>query len=91
MEGSARGHNRRRYAQSRDDFFEEGIEGWVPHLGSVYDGLPRLITMLRSALATAGARDIGELHRNAILESLSEASLRDGAVHGMRPMALPSV
>ncbi len=91
MEGSARGHNRRRYAQSREDFFEEGIEGWVPHLGSIYDGLPRLISMLKSALATAGTRDIGELHRKAILERLSEASLRDAAIHGMRPVESLSV
>ena len=86
MEGSRRAHNQRRYAQTRSRFFEEGVEGWVPHAGSVYDGLPRLLWMVRAALATAGAVDIATLQRDARLELQSEASLRDAAVHAVRPL-----
>lgn len=39
MEGSAKASNHRRYAQLKELFFEEGIMGYVPHLGSIYDKL----------------------------------------------------
>jgi IMP dehydrogenase len=86
MEGSLRASNTRRYAQTREHFFEEGIEGFVPHAGSIYDGLPVLGLALRSALATAGCRDIASLHKNAVLEPQSEASLRDAAIRGVEPV-----
>jgi hypothetical protein len=35
MEGSARAANTRRYHQSSRLFFEEGVEGLVPHAGAV--------------------------------------------------------
>jgi len=85
MEGSRRAANARRYAQSASHFFEEGIEGWVPCAGSVYDGLPALGLALRSALSTAGCRSIRELQERAVLEPQSEASLRDAAVRGLEP------
>jgi IMP dehydrogenase len=84
MEGSRRAANARRYAQTPGLFFEEGIEGWVPHAGSIYDELPKLALALRSALATAGCRTIAELQERAVLELQSEASLRDAAVRGMQ-------
>lgn len=89
MEGSRRAANARRYAQSRRLFFEEGIEGFVPHEGSVYDGLPRIALAVRSALATAGCRSIRELQERAVLEPQSEASLRDATVSGMERTPLP--
>jgi IMP dehydrogenase len=89
MEGSRRAANARRYAQARESFFEEGIEGWVPHEGSIYEGLPALLRALRSALATAGCRDLDALHAHAVLEPQSEASLRDASVRGMEPVSRP--
>ena len=83
MEGSLRAANARRYAQARSSFFEEGIEGWVPYEGSIYDGLPALARALRSAMATAGCGSIEDLHAHAVLEWQSQASLQDGAVRGM--------
>lgn len=90
MEGSRRAANARRYAQTQRHFFEEGVEGWVPHEGSIYDGLPVLLRALRSAIATAGCRDLDELHDRAVLEPQSEASLRTAAVRGMERGALPA-
>lgn len=83
MEGSRRAANSRRYGQTEQLFFEEGIEGFVPHEGSIYDGLPRMALALRSALATAGCRNPRELAQRGVLERQSEASLRDAAVRGM--------
>jgi IMP dehydrogenase len=90
MEGSRRAANARRYAQTSRLFFEEGIEGWVPHEGSIYDGLPRLALAVRSALATAGCRTVADLQDRAVLEPQSEASLRDAAVRGMERASLPA-
>ena len=84
MEGSRRAANARRYAQQSDGFFEEGIEGWVPHEGSIFDGLPPMLAALRSALVTAGCRNLRELRERAVLEPQSEASLRAAAVRGMQ-------
>jgi IMP dehydrogenase len=85
MEGSRRAANARRYGHTQRLFFEEGIEGFVPHEGSIYDGLPAIALALRSSLATAGCADLAELKERAVLEVQSEASLRDAAVRGMTP------
>ena len=85
MEGSRRGANNRRYAQARSVFFEEGIEGLVPHAGSIHDGLPSITRALQSSLATAGCLDVAELHAKAVLELQSVTSLRDAGIHGMEP------
>ncbi len=86
MEGSRRAHNNRRYQSDSAGFFEEGIEGWVPYAGSVYDGLPQLATRLRASLATCGCRNIEQLHQEAVLEVQSESSLRASAVNSMEPL-----
>jgi IMP dehydrogenase len=83
MEGSKRAANTRRYAHATRDFFEEGVEGLVPHAGSIFDGVPVLERALRSALATAGCTTIRALHRGALLERQSPASLGDSAVHDL--------
>ena len=86
MEGSAKARNLRRYAQLKDLFFEEGITGYVPHTGSIYDKLPLVLQILRSSMATAGCRTIEELHEKAVLEMQSPTALYDSDVHDMVPM-----
>jgi IMP dehydrogenase len=86
MEGSQRARNHRRYAQLRSMFFEEGIVGQVPHLGSMYDQLPIIVQMLQSAFATAGCRTIDEIHTHAVLERQSPLALQDGQIHSMVPL-----
>ena len=85
MEGSMRAHNMRRYAQTKENFFEEGISGYVPHVGSIHDKLPTIIQMLRATLATAGCRTIDELHENAVLEMQSHTALMDSQIHDIVP------
>ena len=83
MEGSTKARNHRRYAQLKELFFEEGITGYVPHLGSVSEKLPVVLQILRSSLATAVCRTIEELHEKAILEMQSPSALRDSDIHDM--------
>ncbi|MBT3346252.1 MAG: CBS domain-containing protein [Gemmatimonadetes bacterium] len=83
MEGSAKASNHRRYSQLKDLFFEEGITGYVPHLGSIFDKLPVVLQILRSTMATAGCRSIEELHTQAVLEKQSPTALRDSDIHDM--------
>jgi IMP dehydrogenase len=85
MEGSSKARNHRRYSQLNDLFFEEGITGYVPHSGSIFDQLPVVQQMLRSTLATAGCIDIAALHREAVLEMQSSTALLDSNVHDMVP------
>ena len=85
MEGSMRAHNLRRYAQTRENFFEEGISGYVPHVGSIHDKLPTIVHMLRATLATAGCRTIDELHEHAVLEMQSHTALMDSQIHDIVP------
>ena len=85
MEGSSKARNHRRYAQLKDLFFEEGITGHVPHMGSIFDKLPVVMQILRSTLATAGCRSIDELHEKGVLEMQSPTALRDSDIHDMVP------
>ncbi len=86
MEGSAKARNFRRYAQAKDIFFEEGITGYVPHMGSMYDKLPVILQILRATLATTGCHTMDELHRQAVLEKQSPTALGDSQVHDMVAM-----
>ncbi|MGY8824252.1 MAG: IMP dehydrogenase [Candidatus Latescibacterota bacterium] len=86
MEGSMRAHNMRRYAQTKENFFEEGISGYVPHVGSIFDKLPTVIHMLSATLATAGCRSVDELHAKAVLEMQSPSALMDSQIHDIVPM-----
>jgi IMP dehydrogenase/GMP reductase len=83
MEGSLRARNHRRYAQLPELFFEEGVVGYVPHAGSIYDKLPVIMQMVRAAFATTGCRTIDALHTHAVLERQSPVALQDGQIHGM--------
>ena len=86
MEGSMKARNNRRYAQLEKSFFEEGVDGHVPHEGSVYEKLPAIMQMVGASLATAGCRSLDELHDQAVLEIQSLASLQDSEVHSMVPV-----
>ncbi|MEE2657512.1 MAG: IMP dehydrogenase [Candidatus Latescibacterota bacterium] len=85
MEGSSKARNHRRYAQLKTLFFEEGISGYVPHLGSIFEKLPVVLQILRSTLATAGSRSIDELHEKAVLEMQSATALHDSDIHDIVP------
>ncbi|MFH0978498.1 MAG: IMP dehydrogenase [Candidatus Woesearchaeota archaeon] len=81
MEASARARSYGRYETKPEFFFEEGVEGYVPHIGSIYDNLGQTLIKIKSALSNAGCKNIDELHKTAVLELQSIASLQDAAVH----------
>jgi IMP dehydrogenase len=83
MEGSLRAKNLRRYDHRPGTYFEEGIDGYVPYAGSIYDVLPVAAQRLKATLSTAGAATMDDFHRQAILELQSAAALGDSSVHNM--------
>ena len=83
MEGSKKALNYRRYHQNPDTFFEEGISGFVPYMGSVYDVMPVSQQRLKSTFSTTGAATMGEFHEKAVLELQSLSAHADSHVHNI--------
>ncbi|MBD3322274.1 MAG: IMP dehydrogenase [Chitinivibrionales bacterium] len=75
-EGSNRARNWQRYALD-DEMnlkFEEGIDGYVPIVGSVKDVLDVTIVKLRSTMCNIGALNLKEFREKAVLTRISEQS-----------------
>jgi IMP dehydrogenase len=83
MEGSLKAFNLRRYHQSAATFFEEGVVGYVPYEGSVFDAIPVARQRLKATLSTAAVSNIRELHENAVLELQTLTALEAGHIHDM--------
>ncbi len=84
MEGTYRAFNNRRYSQTNETFFEEGIAGYVPHIGSIYNGFPEIMRKLRATLSTVGVRTVAELHEKAVIERISAAAKESSEVNNMQ-------
>ncbi len=83
MEGSLRAWNYRRYAMHRDAFFEEGVNGFVPYAGSIYEILPISRNQLIATLQAVGVSTLDDYRKIAVLEQQSTLAQRDGQVHNM--------
>ncbi len=59
----------------------EGIEGRVPHRGSLTQVLEQLVGGLRSGMGYVGARTVQELRKNARFVRITGAGLRESHVH----------
>jgi IMP dehydrogenase len=59
----------------------EGIEGMVPHKGSVHQMLPQLTGGLRSGMGLAGCATVAELRTKARFVRISAAGLKEGHAH----------
>jgi IMP dehydrogenase len=59
----------------------EGIEGMVPHKGSLHQMLPQLTGGLRSGMGLAGCSSIEELRTKARFVRISPAGLKEGHAH----------
>jgi IMP dehydrogenase len=59
----------------------EGIEGMVPHKGSLHQMLPQLTGGLRSGMGLAGCASIAELRTKARFVRISPAGLKEGHAH----------
>ncbi len=81
MEASSRARNYGRYDSSPDWFFEEGVEGFVPHIGSVYDNINETLHKIKSTMSNTGSSTIKEFHEKTVLELQSPAAVQMGQVH----------
>jgi IMP dehydrogenase len=74
-EGSQRARNWSRYNHETDaPVFEEGVDGYVPYAGSVYDTVAMTLTKLKATLSSCGANNLHSFHEEAILVPVSQQS-----------------
>jgi len=59
----------------------EGIEGRVPHRGSLASNIEQLVGGLQSGMGYVGAANLAELRRRARFIRVSDAGVREGHVH----------
>jgi IMP dehydrogenase len=64
-----------------DKLVPEGIEGRVPHRGSVAGVIHQLAGGLRAGMGYVGCRTIAELQANTRLIRVTPAGVREGHVH----------
>jgi IMP dehydrogenase len=68
-------------AGSLSKLVPEGIEGMVPHKGSLHQMLPQLTGGLRSGMGLAGCSSIAQLRTEARFVRISPAGLKEGHAH----------
>lgn len=74
-EGSRRAQNWSRYGQGEEQLvFEEGVDGYVPYAGSLYDNVSMTIAKLKATLASCGSKNLREFHEKAVLVQVSSQS-----------------
>jgi IMP dehydrogenase len=87
-EGSNRARNWQRYnAESENEFkFEEGVDGYVPVVGSLSDVLSVTISKLKSTMCNSGAITLSEFSKHAVLTRVSEQSFVEGGTSNVMKM-----
>jgi IMP dehydrogenase len=75
-EGSNRARNVSRYEHGGGSrlTFEEGVDGYVPYAGSLYDNVALTIAKLKATMISCGAVDLPGFHRDAVLVPVSQQS-----------------
>jgi IMP dehydrogenase len=75
-EGSNRARNVTRYEHGGGSklTFEEGVDGYVPYAGSLYDNVSTTIAKLKSTMISCGATTLADFHENAVLVPVSQQS-----------------
>jgi IMP dehydrogenase len=82
--GAMKKGSRDRYGQggtADEKLVPEGIEGRVPHRGSLASILAQLVGGLRAGMGYTGSRTVGDLKKNANFIRISSAGLRESHVH----------
>ncbi len=79
-EGSNRARNWQRYGGPGEHTmkFEEGVEGYVPIMGSVKDVLGITLSKIRSTMCNIGADCLQQFRENAVLTRISQQSFVEG-------------
>jgi IMP dehydrogenase len=85
-EGSNRARNWQRYnGESESDFkFEEGIDGYVPIVGSLSDVLGITTAKLKSTMCNSGALTLGEFMKKAVITRVSQQSFAEGGTGNIK-------
>eukprot|EP01017_Pseudomicrothorax_dubius_P028924 TRINITY_DN3478_c0_g1_i1.p1 TRINITY_DN3478_c0_g1~~TRINITY_DN3478_c0_g1_i1.p1 ORF type:complete len:503 (+),score=138.75 TRINITY_DN3478_c0_g1_i1:65-1573(+) len=65
-------------------FVPEGVEGYIPYVGSLKDVLHQFHMGIRSGMSYCGARDLAELQKKARFIRISPSSIAESNVHGVR-------
>ncbi|MFK3983032.1 IMP dehydrogenase [Micromonospora sp. NPDC050397] len=75
-EGSQRARNWSRYDQGGEQqlVFEEGVDGYVPYAGSMYDTVRMTIAKLKATMISCGSTTLSSFHENAVLVPVSHQS-----------------
>jgi IMP dehydrogenase len=74
-EGSNRARNVSRYEHSGDHLvFEEGVDGYVPYAGSLYDNVAMTIAKLKATMISCGSTTLRTFHDDAVLVPVSHQS-----------------
>jgi IMP dehydrogenase len=80
-EGSNRARNWQRYANGDSDGglkFEEGVDAYVPVVGSVKDVIDVTVSKIKAAMCNMGSLTVKEFADNAVLTRISEQSFIEG-------------
>ena len=88
-EGSNRARNWQRYADDNDAnkmHFEEGVDGYVPVVGSVSEVLAVTLEKLRTTMCNLGSKTLREFNENAVLTLVSEQSIEEGGTSNIIQM-----
>jgi IMP dehydrogenase len=85
-EGSNRARNWQRYNGEADGDlkFEEGIDGYVPIVGSLSDVLGVTIAKLKSTMCNSGALTLAEFMKNAVITRVSQQSFAEGGTSNIK-------
>lgn len=85
-EGSNRAQNWQRYDHDSKGGltslpFEEGVDVYIPYAGSLKENVETSLAKIRAAMCNCGVLSIDELHREAKLVVVSQATIREGGAH----------
>ncbi|MFI0742756.1 IMP dehydrogenase [Streptomyces sp. NPDC021100] len=73
-EGSSRARNAARYGQGETMVFEEGVDGYVPYVGSLHTTVAQTRAKLAATMSSCGATSLRSFHEGAVLVQVSERS-----------------
>src|SRR5579864_4238693 len=82
--GAMSERTRDRYGQqevAEGKYVPEGIEGRVPHRGSLSSNIEQLVGGLQSGMGYVGAANLTELRKRARFVKISDAGVRESHVH----------
>jgi IMP dehydrogenase len=82
--GAMKRGSKDRYGQAGaadEKLVPEGIEGRVPHRGSLASIIAQLVGGLRAGMGYTGSSNVSELRRNARFIRITQSGLRESHVH----------